>query len=245
MSVFGVTSSNPFSSELTGLGNNFVITSLSKSDSKNVAVPRGPRGEFAGPGKSTGETTSISMTMTSVVTTALTGLALKLGCAGTQAITQLTINTQAGQFATINITGHKHGTGDSHNKSERTITIPDFIGFGASLFDVEGDFGESETLGVTETELQSSSYQISIEHKDEITNEGDFLCGSSYGVTETLSFEAISDTAWNTAALEEAGWVVQQGNLGEDGKEEGNTAHVSRRITLVKHSTATPTYATT
>jgi len=142
------------------------------------------------------------------------------------ALLSFEINTAKGAFATVSASGHSHidGTGTEHEDAGRTAIIPAFNGRGASAFGL--------TLGPTVAELQSGRYRGEILHEDDDDNDGDFLCGSSYGEKHTASFEAVSDTPF----VVPTGWV-----RADNGPAEGNRAHKRQTLTIVKYvSVAAP-----
>jgi hypothetical protein len=114
-------------------------------------------------------------------------------------ITRIVIVETNNKYARIQVEAHEHphtSNGHAvdnfgeHLDSERTISLPAFLGFGAKDF-----------LAVfTELDVQSSRYTITIGHDDAQNNVGGHLVGRSFGEEHQAEVEAITDTVPNDPA---------------------------------------------
>lgn len=114
---------------------------------------------------------------------------------GDISIDGISISTKAGAKASASVKAHAHGTG-THQARSRTIAIPAFDGWGASLFGME--------IGVDESCIQSSSYDVSLSHKDQGDNVGGHKIGITHGETHTAKFDYISDSE----PTDVSGWTM-------------------------------------
>lgn len=162
-------------------------------------------------------------------TTADRSIEFEVGSATPEAVDSVTITCNKGEFAQIAVQAHKHigGSRTNHNDTERSIQLPTFPSFGAT------NFGISLGTDFPVAAIQSSTLTINVGHTDDQDKDGNFLCGTSHGVTMTVHIEAIDPTNWATdETFKTAGWIVTE----KDGKPiQSNTAHQSRTITLVKY----------
>jgi len=138
-------------------------------------------------------------------------------------------------FAQMTITGHKHVdvSGQSHGMTGKVPRQ-----FAGSLTTVGTLFGcPSTPLGViipTGAGVRTMTYNLSVNHVDELNSEGKWLNGDNYDPTETVEVE-LCDTGVITAA---AGW-----DLTSAGNTRGNTAAETSTATAEKHITSAYTPA--
>lgn len=133
-------------------------------------------------------------------------------------------------FAQMTLTGHKHVDveGETHGMTGKVPRQ-----FAGSLTTVGTLFGcPSSPLGVvipTGAGVRSMTYNLSVNHVDELGSEGKWLNGDNYDPTETVEVE-LCDTGVITAA---AGW-----DLTSAGNTRGNTAAETSTATAEKHITS-------
>lgn len=219
--TFGVTSADPFGIATAS----FALMGITPVISLDPVIADDARGEFvAASQKSVNAVNRIGTTYKSQVLTAIASITATAGAADPTALESVTVTTTKGVHATGSASGHLHvgGTNSDHNASSRTVTIPEFAGFGASAFGL--------SIGVPEASLQSSSYTIEIGHTDDQDNGGNFLCGTSHGEKHTATFEAVDETDWTIPS----GWIASE-NMPDGESIEANNAHMRRRFTIVKH----------
>jgi hypothetical protein len=212
--TFGVTTADPF-----GIASaDFVLVGLTQDTGYTAAVADDARGEYvAASQKSVNGVTRVTATYKSVISTGNVTLTPTAGSA-TYAIDSVTINLAKGAHSTGTVTGHIHGEG-GHNDSERQITIPAFPGFGASAFGL--------TTGVTDANIQSATYTVTIGHTDDQKADGDHLIGTSHGEKHTVTIESVEDSITPAAP---SGWVLTGG-----GGVEGNQAHKRGTVSAEKY----------
>lgn len=132
-------------------------------------------------------------------------------------------------FAQMTLTGHKHVdvSGQTHGVKGKVPRQ-----FAGSLTTVGTLFGcPSAPLGVaipTGAGVRSMTYNLSVNHVDELGSEGKWLNGDNYDPTETVEVE-LCDTGVITAAT---GW-----DLTSAGNTRGNTAAETSTATVEKHIT--------
>lgn len=139
-------------------------------------------------------------------------------------IDEVTVSTAKGQKARLALRAHAHrktaaGTIQIHQEAARVgaSDIPRFGGFGASAFGF--------SLGVAAASLQSGSYTVRFLHKDADDEEGNWLCGKTYGAVAAAKFEAIDDTDW----IVPSGWTRVRA-----GEAERNAAFGRRTLSIEK-----------
>ena len=132
-------------------------------------------------------------------------------------------------FAQMTLTGHKH-VDVANTTHGMTGKVP--RQFTGSLTTVGVVFGcPSSPLGVsipTGAGVRSMTYNLSVNHVDELDSEGKWLNGDNYDPSETVEVE-LCDTGVITAA---AGW-----DLTSAGNTRGNTAAETSSATVEKHIT--------
>lgn len=138
-------------------------------------------------------------------------------------------------FAQMTLTGHKHvdTANDSHGATGKVPRQ-----FAGSLATVGTLFGcPSAPLGVvipTGAGVRSMTYNLTVNHVDELNSEGKWLNGDNYDPTETVEVE-LCDTGVITA---DTGW-----DLTSAGNTLGNTAAETSTATVEKHITTAYTPA--
>ncbi len=139
--------------------------------------------------------------------------------ADSKLVTALTINFTAGQYATVDITGHNHDdnehTASVAGVANVTSIVPAGSGFGvpAAAFGV--------VLGTNSTPI-SATLAFSLNHIDELDSTGEHWVGKNTTVRAELSLELLGiPTSTTVAALEAGmtGWTVDS-NGGTDGNQE-------------------------
>ena len=138
-------------------------------------------------------------------------------------------------FAQMTLTGHKHVdvANDTHGATGKVPRQ-----FAGSLTTVGTLFGcPSAPLGVvipTGAGVRTMTYNLSVNHVDELNSEGKWLNGDNYDPSETVEVE-LCDTGVITAAQ---GW-----DLTSAGNTRGNTAAETSTATAEKHITSAYTPA--
>ena len=138
--------------------------------------------------------------------------------ADSKLVTALNINFTAGQYATVDITGHNHDsnphTASVAGVSDVSTAVPASAGFGVP------DFGI--TLGTDSTPI-SASLSFSLNHIDENDADGEHWVGTNTTPRAELSMEFLGlPTSVTVAAIETdlgAGWLVDS-NGASDGNQE-------------------------
>ena len=128
--------------------------------------------------------------------------------ADSKLVTGLTINFTAGQYATVDITGHNHDDNE-HTASvcgvaNVTSIVPTGSGFGVPAL----AFGI--VLGTDSTPI-SATLAFSLNHIDELDSTGEHWVGTNTTVRAELSIELLGiPTSTTVAALEAgmSGWTV-------------------------------------
>lgn len=220
--LFGVTTSDPF-----GFADaDFKLTSVSQASSLDPVIVSDEVGEYVtGSQKAVNERVSISATYQCCTLNNSIQKSITFGGATEVALDGITVSARAGQHLTVSISGHRHVGGENsnkHNAASRTIVLPTLQGFGAQNFGLTG-------IGVPVRALQSSTLQINIGHTDDTTNEGNFLCGTTHGVSASASFEAIDPTSWGNVT----NWIKTADTFG-DGTQT-NSSHQSRTATYTQY----------
>jgi hypothetical protein len=146
-------------------------------------------------------------------------VSLSAGEAGDIAYDSISISTNSGAKATASIKAHQHDSG-THLARARTVTIPSFNGWGASLFGMD--------IGVDAECIQSGSYEVALGHVDQPNNEGDNLVGITCKETHTATFNYVSDTAPTTVT----GWTITNK---PDGFSKNREGFCTGTVTYVKH----------
>ncbi len=142
-------------------------------------------------------------------------------------IDSVAVNFSNTAYVTMSVTGHKHGS--SAHPACRTYT--------GSLTTIGVKFGcPAAPLGVvipTGAGVRSVSYNIQLNHVDELGAGGTFLAAENYDGSETVTVE-LCDTNDITAA---SGWSLTQGGHTFDRTSvETSTATVEKHITGVTPS---------
>ena len=133
-------------------------------------------------------------------------------------------------FAQMTLTGHKHMdvANDTHGATGKVPRQ-----FAGSLTTVGTLFGcPSAPLGViipTGAGVRTMTYNLTVNHVDELNSSGGWLNGDNYDPTETVEVE-LCDSGTITAA---AGW-----DLTSAGNTLGNTAAETATATAEKHITS-------
>lgn len=137
--------------------------------------------------------------------------------ADSKLVTALNINFTAGQYATIDITGHNHDnnphTLSVSGVSDVSSAVPAGAGFGVPSYGL--------TVGADSTPI-SSSLSFSLNHIDENDADGEHWVGTNTTFRAELSLELLGlPTSVTVAAIETdlTGWTVDT-NGGSDGNQE-------------------------
>lgn len=129
-------------------------------------------------------------------------------------------------FAQMTLTGHKHGNSSTHTRTGGTPPRK----YTGSLATVGTLFGcPSAPLGVvipTGAGVRTVTYNLTVNHIDELGSDGNWLDGNNYDGTETVDVE-LCDSGTIEAA---DGW-----DLTSVGNNEGNTAAETASATVEKH----------
>jgi len=152
------------------------------------------------------------------IKTDLGTIASKFGAVtDSKAPTDMTINFAAGEYATLDISGHNHDnnphTWTTDNYSDMSTAIPAGAGFGCP------DFGL--TLGTDATPI-SATLTFSLNHIDEQDADGEHWVGKNTTPRCELSLETLGlPTSQTVAAIEGdlTGWTVDT-NGPADGNQE-------------------------
>ncbi len=194
-------------SDVLGLaGGGFVAEGVTISGSKDAAVAKGSTGDYiVAAHASFNDKEEVVQTYIANVTTGAAAPTVSLGgLAGDYIVTSVKSEGSNTGFTKITVTAHKHLDGNTtteHYENAKSITIPVGNGFGS--FDPFG------TSGLTATDIQSCSWEASIEHVDKQDSAGEFLCGRSQGAKITASIDAVTDTA---SVADPSGWKITSRN---------------------------------
>jgi len=137
--------------------------------------------------------------------------------ADSKAPTALTINFAAGQYATVDITGHNHDN-NAHawtttEYADVSAAVPASSGFGVPNFGL--------TVGANSTPI-SASIAFSLNHIDENDADGEHWVGTNTNFRAEMSLELLGlPTSQTVAAIETnlTGWKVDT-NGSNDGNQE-------------------------
>lgn len=139
-------------------------------------------------------------------------------------IDEVTFSTAKGQKLQLTLRAHAHrktenGSLCTHQSiGDKNVEIRPFSWFGASTF--------GWSLGVAAASLQSGSYTVRFLHKDAEDEEGNWLCGKTYGAVAAATFEAIDD---------DTNWTIPYGwTLVRAGEAERNAAFGRRTLSIEK-----------
>ena len=186
----------------------FDFVAAPKSGSTEENVEKGYQGEYLpSTHKKFGEMDEITAEYVANIVGAITMPTITLGVTdGDLMVTAAKLSSiNTGQLK-LSITGHQHiGAleGTAHVENGHVVVWPSGInGFGA--FD---PFGSS---GIPAAQIQSSSYDVSIEHIDEKDSVGNFLVGRSQGVKVEASLEAVTDVE---TVPDPTGWKMKRPSL--------------------------------
>lgn len=180
-------------------------------DSKDAAVAKGHAGEYI-PGTHTtfNQKQEVRCKYVAKVLGAVEPPAVTLGAddAGGWHITGAKLSSSNTGHLTLEVTAHKHIGGQQavHVANPHLIEWPTVNGFGC--FDPMG-------TNITPAQMQTSSFDASIEHVDDQDHVGNFLCGRSQGLKVTGSIEAVTDV---TAPTLGAGWKQTSANQKRGGE---------------------------
>lgn len=225
---FGVTSTDPFASIgiTTSWGIDFALISLDHPESQTPVVADDPKGEYVTESAKTidGKINHSATYKAQENDTLMEDVSISVGAGTAVAVESMTITCNKGEFAQVQVSGHEHvgGSRATHNNTARDVPLPKIAAFGATNFGYE--------LGVPEAAIQSATWQMNAGHTDDQDKDGNFLCGTTHGITLTMTFEAIDPTAWSLTTLEADDWIWT-----EKGNSESNTTHQSKRLTVVKY----------
>lgn len=140
--------------------------------------------------------------------------------AGGYHIDSISVTLSNTGFATMSVTGHKHGS--TVHPACRTYT--------GTLATVAAIFGAPATVPCatipTGAGVRSVTYALAVNHIDELNNVGEFLAGDNYDGNETYTIE-LCDNGVLTA---KDGW--DETSIGGG---QGNTAAETATGTFVKH----------
>lgn len=152
--------------------------------------------------------------------TEFSGIEIVTGGAEFMHITRLEIVQQSNKYARIRVTAHEHPESNrgKHLDNERTIALPDFLGFGAS--DIIEAFA-------SDLDVQETTYTVTLDHIDEPNNLGGHLVGITYGERHECSQMGVIDQASGFTAG--ADWKII-----DIDPPRSNTAHRKARIKAVK-----------
>lgn len=163
----------------------FQCVRVRSSTQKDNAVVRDDKGEFIpDTDKTFNEREELTAEYEPIENGAVGGGVIAVGGATALAITRVAIATTGTGHVKVTVTGHQHGA-SLHTANARDLTLPAFNGFGGANF--------LALTGVTDAEVQQSSWDAEIGHDDKQNNVGDFLAGRSQGVKLTASVDAVSD----------------------------------------------------
>lgn len=225
---FGVTSTDPFASIgiTSRWGIDFEMISLDHPETQTPVVADDAKGEYV-PNSAKQIDGRINHSATYKAQendTSAGGDDISVGAGTAVAVESLTITCNKGEFAQVQVSGHEHvgGSRTTHNNTARNVPVPTFPAFGATTF--------GYNVGVPEAAIQSATFQISAGHTDDQDKDGNFLCGTTHGITLTMTFEAIDPAAWSLTELNADDWIWT-----EKGNSESNTTHQSKRLTVVKY----------
>jgi len=137
--------------------------------------------------------------------------------ADSKAPTALTINFSAGEYATVDITGHNHDN-NAHawtttEYADVSAAVPASSGFGVPNFGL--------TVGANSTPI-SASIAFSLNHIDENDAGGEHWVGTNTTFRAEMTLELLGlPTSQTVAAIESnlTGWTVDT-NGGNDGNQE-------------------------
>ena len=198
----------------------FEFVSNEIAGSKDSAIPKDAGGEFIPAAHATfNEKDEFTANYVAKKVGAVTPPAIVLGeDKSGYHITGAKLGSTNTGHVTLAVSAHKHiggQAGTAHKVNKHTIVWPDGVdGFGA--FD---PFAKGEvSSGVPVAQLQSSSYDVSIEHVDAQDHKGEFLVGRSQGVKVEASLEAVTDVK---TVADPTGWKI----VGRDVKEGNEGFH--------------------
>jgi hypothetical protein len=199
--------------DVLGLANDdFEFQGNDVAGSKDSAIPKDAGGEFLPAAHKTfNEKEEFTANYVAKKVGAVVPPAVVLGLdANGYHVTGAKLGSTNTGHVTLAVSAHKHlgaMTGTAHKENPHTIVWPANIeGYGS--FDPFG------TSGVPAVQIQSSSYDVSIEHVDAQDRKGDFLVGRSQGVKVEASLEAVTDVE---TVADPSGWKI----TGKD-KKRGN-----------------------
>lgn len=228
--TFGVTAGDPFGLNGAIGGVSFAFVGYSETRGKTLVFADKENGEYtSGTQAAIDSRVSISATYRAQTDNGtVTGATLQLfftheSTARVIALDSVVVDCSKGDFAQVTINAHRHEGGSNsnqHNANAATVPLPNFHSFGCSAFGVD--------VNVNEAALQSSTYTLRVTHKDETNSGGNFLCGSSFGVTASVSLEAIDSYDWG----DPDGWIATSRDAQP---RQSNTTHQSRQVTFERH----------
>lgn len=228
---FGVNADDPFGIETA---EKIQLQSVSETEGASAVIVSDKAGEYITTSqKVVDKKVSINASYQAVILGSLGSVSVSAygshgsgasAVATANAVDSVTITAQAGQHLTFSASGHRHENGSraGHNSAgARTVTVSGISGFGTQYL--------TPYCGVPVEALQSASLQIQFGHTDEKDKDGNFLCGTTHGLTVTATYEAIDPETWTVPD----GWVVTNKSTGV--ATQSNSSHQSRTLTIVRY----------
>ena len=136
-----------------------------------------------------------------------TACAVTLGSSGdVSAVDSASLSTSGSGRPTLTVNGHTHldvETGSVHTAGSYEVEFA----FPSGAYGAVNPFTGATITGLTDIEIQSSTQTATMDHQDEPSSTGKFLCGVSRGVKIEASLNATTDATPAIGA--NGGWTLR------------------------------------